>query len=282
MYFNNIVHSKFMFMEIELICERLWREYSSQNPSARKIRSLLTASGEEILNDHIAFRTLNDPRVNIDILSGIFIKNGYLPKGEYHFKQKHLFARHFEHLSEPSAPKVFISELLLEELSPGLKQNMLNWLDSIYSKIDLDGDIIFAGNPGFTPSYEIYKSLRDESEYAGWLYVYGFRVNHFTISVDSLTKYNSIFKVNDLLKREGFRLNEAGGEIKGTPSDLLEQSSTMADIIPVSFLEGIYEIPACYYEFAKRYPDQNGNLYTGFLEKSADKIFESTNFYKKI
>jgi len=268
-------------MEIELICDRLWREYSSQNPSVKKIRALLTANGEEILNDHIAFRTINDPRVNIDILSGIFIKNGYSPKGEYHFKQKHLFARHFEHPSEPSAPKVFISELLLEELSGGVKKNMSIWLDSIYPKLNLAGDIIFAGNPGFIPSYEIYKSLRDESEYAGWLYVYGFRANHFTVSVDSLTKYNSIFKLNDLLKREGFRLNEAGGEIKGTPSDMLEQSSTMADIIPVSFMEGVYEIPACYYEFAKRYPDKNGNIYTGFLEKSADKIFESTNFYKK-
>ena len=90
-----------------------------------------------------------------------------------------------------------------------------------------------------------------------------------------------MIKVNDLLKREGFRLNDAGGEIKGTPANMLEQSSTMADIIPVSFIEGTYEIPACYYEFARRYPDQKGNIYTGFLEKSADKIFESTNFYKK-
>ncbi len=37
------------------------------------------------------------------------------------------------------------------------------------------------------------------------------------------------------------------------------------------------EIPSCFYEFAKRYPQADGELYTGFVAASADKIFESTN-----
>jgi hypothetical protein len=268
-------------MEIDLIYERLWREYSAQNPSARKIRALFAANGEEILNDHIAFRTINDRRVNIDVIASIFIENGYEPKGEYSFKQKHLFAKHFEHRSEASAPKVFISELLMDELSSSLKNTMLAWLDSVYEQINIAGNVIFAGNPGFIPSFNVYNALREESEYAAWLYVYGFRANHFTVSVDSLQKFNSINKVNDYLKAEGFLLNSVGGEIKGTPKDLLEQSSTLADIVPTKFIEGTFEIPACYYEFAKRYPDATGRIYSGFLEKSADKIFESTDFYKK-
>jgi hypothetical protein len=270
-----------MAMEIDLIYDRLWREYAAQNPSARKIKALFTAGGEEVLNDHLAFRTINDKRVNIDVLASIFMDNGYEPKGEYRFKQKHLFAKHYEHRSEASAPKVFISELLMDELSVSLRQTMLAWLDSVYTQISSSGNIIFAGNPGFVPSFKVYNTLRQESEYAAWLYVYGFRANHFTVSVDSMKKYNSINKVNDYLKAEGFLLNSIGGEIKGTPQDLLEQSSTLADIIPVKFIEGNHEIPACYYEFAKRYPDANGKIYTGFLEKSADKIFESTDFYKK-
>jgi len=269
-------------MEIELIFERLWREYSAQNPSAKKIRALFAANGEEVLNDHIAFRTINDPRANINLFSEVFTSHGYIPKGKYHFKQKHLLAKHYEHQADASAPKVFISELLLEELSPKLKQTMVDWFDTIYPKIEPSGNMIFAGNPGFIPSYAEYNFLREESEYAAWLYVYGFRANHFTVSVNSLRKFNSLSKVNEFLKKEGFRLNNSGGEIKGTPQDLLEQSSTLADIIPVSFVEGVFEIPACYYEFAKRYPDSSGNLYTGFLEKSADKIFESTHYYKKI
>ena len=76
-------------------------------------------------------------------------------------------------------------------------------------------------------------------------------------------------------------LNDAGGEIQGNPEELLEQSSIKAGIISVKFREGIFEIPGCYYEFARRYPDTDGKLYSGFIAKSADKIFESTNFYKK-
>ncbi len=51
----------------------------------------------------------------------------------------------------------------------------------------------------------------------------------------------------------------------------------MASEIPVKFDDGLHNIPGCYYEFAKRYPLANGKLYQGFVAKSADKIFESTN-----
>ena len=87
--------------------------------------------------------------------------------------------------------------------------------------------------------------------------------------------------MNNFLKENGFILNSSGGEIKGTPDELLEQSSIIADKLPISFTEGIIEIPGCYYEFARRYPDKNGSLYGGFIAKSADKIFESTNYYTK-
>ena len=157
---------------------------------------------------------------------------------------------------------------------------MPGW-EGIFKQIKTSDNIIFAGNPGFIPSFKVYNTLREESEYAAWLYVFGFRVNHFTVSVNSLNKLNSLASLNDYLKNKGFILNSVGGEIKGTRADLLEQSSTLADIIPFKFIEGIHEIPACYYEFAKRYPDANGIIYNGFLEKSADKIFESTDFYKK-
>jgi hypothetical protein len=55
----------------------------------------------------------------------------------------------------------------------------------------------------------------------------------------------------------------------------------MADIVKVKFLDGQFEVPACYYEFAQRFPDSSGHFYSGFIAKSADKIFESTNLYRK-
>ncbi len=51
----------------------------------------------------------------------------------------------------------------------------------------------------------------------------------------------------------------------------------MADKVPVTFIEGTEIIPGGFYEFAKRYPMGNGELYTGFVAASADKIFESTD-----
>ncbi|GAM56151.1 hypothetical protein JCM19231_5246 [Vibrio ishigakensis] len=58
---------------------------------------------------------------------------------------------------------------------------------------------------------------------------------------------------------------------------LLEQSSTMADKVDVAFSDAVHSIPGGFYEFAKRYQDNQGELYHGFVAASADKIFESTN-----
>ncbi|MCB0347650.1 MAG: DUF1338 family protein, partial [Bdellovibrionales bacterium] len=86
--------------------------------------------------------------------------------------------------------------------------------------------------------------------------------------------------LNTFIESNGFSLNSSGGKIKGTPAELLEQSSTLAKTIAVNFDDGNFEIPACYYEFARRYPDTSGNLYQGFIAASADKIFESTDRQK--
>jgi hypothetical protein len=65
--------------------------------------------------------------------------------------------------------------------------------------------------------------------------------------------------------------------VKGNENVKLEQSSTLADKAQVKFTDKAMEIPSCFYEFAKRYPLPNGELYTGFVAASADKIFDSTN-----
>jgi hypothetical protein len=72
-------------------------------------------------------------------------------------------------------------------------------------------------------------------------------------------------------------MNTSGGEIKGSPEQLLEQSSVLADTQELEFREGTHTVTTCYYEFAKRYPMENGELYNGFIAASADKIFESTD-----
>jgi 2-oxoadipate dioxygenase/decarboxylase-like protein len=154
-------------------------------------------------------------------------------------------------------------------------------LDQIPQKELLSEGLVYAGWLWGKPSFSIYEKLRQESEYAAWLYIFGFRANHFTVSINALKTYDSLQKVNALIKENGYLMNGSGGEIKGSPADLLEQSSIKSEIIDMDFTEGLHQIPACYYEFARRYPDLDGKLYSGFIAKSADKIFESTNFYKK-
>jgi hypothetical protein len=268
-------------MTLETILHRLWNDYSSQNPSVKIIHDLFSTQGESIVNDHIAFRTFNSKGVGIEVLSRLFLAVGYQEKGQYHFEEKKLFAKHYEHPTAKNAPRIFISELLVEEFSPFLRETVGSIVSRIPAEFQNNESLIFSGTVWGKPNWNTYVKLRDESEYAAWLYVYGYRANHFTVSVNGLKKYGTMEKTNQFLKDNGFKLNASGGEIKGTPEELLQQSSTLADIIPVEFDDRVENIPACYYEFALRYPDSEGNLYNGFIAKSADKIFESTNFYKK-
>ncbi len=259
----------------------IWEDYLKQNPEVKKVYELFTNLGEEVVNDHIAFRTFNDPRVNIDVLAKPFIDAGYEFRGEYTFEQKHLYAKHFELKGFKNAPRIFISELKLEEMSAFVRETALRIIDQIPANILSSSNVILSGRSWEQPSFATYEQLRHESEYAAWVYVYGFRANHFTVSINALKTLNTIEKVNQFLKDKGFLMNDSGGEIKGTPAELLEQSSIKAGTLPIEFMDGVHEIPSCYYEFARRYADKNGELYGGFIAKSADKIFESTDFYKK-
>jgi hypothetical protein len=266
---------------LDIIFSRLWSNYVHSNPSAGKIFNLFKGENENVVNDHIAFRTIDYPEVDIDVISKPFVRNGYVPRGEYQFESKHLFARHFELPGDPDAPRVFISQLKTAEFSPYLQSVFKSAMGRTAPCTLMSPELIFMGSVFDDLSFEVYKRLLDESEYAAWFYVFGFRANHFTVSVNHLKKHNDIYKVNELLKKNGYVLNSSGGEVKGTPEELLQQSSTMADIVKIKFIEGEFEIPCCYYEFAQRFPDKSGELYSGFIAKSADKIFESTNFYKK-
>jgi hypothetical protein len=268
-------------MKTQDIFSRLWLDYITKNPYVKNVYDLFIAEGEDVVNDHVAFRTFSDSRVNVEVLSKIFLKAGYVEKDQYKFEQKHLFAKHFEIENDPFAPRVFISELITKDFSPFLQAKVTKIVDEIPTQLLSSDELIFSGRSWSKPLFKIYEELRKESEYAAWLYVNGFTVNHFTVSINALKKLDTIQKVNNFLKSNDFAINDAGGEIQGTPAELLEQSSVKAAIIPVEFVEGKYDVTSCYYEFAKRYPDTDGKLYSGFIAKSADRIFQSTDLYKK-
>ncbi len=268
-------------MNYHTIFDKLWQVYTAQNPAVKKVYDLLSAEGETIINDHVAFRTFDHQQINIKVLSEEFLQSGYIYKGDYHFPEKKLYAKHFEHKHDSLAPRVFISQLVTSEFSPFVQKTLRDWTDAIPPGQRQSPGLIYSGRLSGLPSFEVCEKLRKESEYAAWLYVNGFCANHFTVSVNYLKKYDSLEKVNAFLKQNGFSMNDAGGEIQGSPGELLEQSSIRAGMVRTQFLEGFYEVPGCYYEFAKRYPGKDGKLYSGFIARSADKIFQSTDFYKQ-
>ncbi|WP_323888228.1 DUF1338 domain-containing protein [Aeromonas veronii] len=263
-----------MQKDIDTLFSHLWDNYIKVTPSALKVHTLL-GGGEPIVNDHVAFRTYNLPKLGLEKLAAHFLALGYEQKGEYVFKAKKLYAKHFEH-QDSDAPKVFISELKVEELSPAAQAIIHKLADQVPDHLTDTPAFLYTGAP-WQVSYADYQTLLAESEYAAWMAAWGYRANHFTVNINKLKDFDTIHQVNAALKASGFVLNSVGGEVKGDPQVMLEQSSTMADKAEVPFSDGVRTIPSCFYEFALRYPQADGVLYPGFVEASADKIFESTN-----
>jgi len=262
-------------MTVTELFNALWLDYTSRLcPSALKVHNLLREE-EALTNDHIALRTVNLDSVGLDILAQPFLELGYKPCDHYQFKTKKLRAQHFEH-SDESLPKVFISELLVDQCSFTV-QRIIDSLLAQITPIQFTNPLFLAQGRPWNVSIEQYLALVKETEYGSWVAAHGYGANHFTVSINHLNRFKSLNDINAFLKQNGFKINSSGGEIKGTPDEYLEQSSTMADKVGVSFIEGELYVPGGFYEFSKRYKMNDGTLYSGFISASADKIFESTH-----
>ncbi|CAM4346112.1 DUF1338 domain-containing protein [Pseudoalteromonas ostreae] len=265
-----------MHTDVNALFDNLWQNYLAVTPSAVKVHELLgSTQQDDVINDHIALRTFNHEKIGLEKLAAHFLAVGYKECGEYHFEAKKLYAKHYEH-SDPKQPKVFISELLVEQCSEQLQKIVNELVASIDADAVTAEDFLYSGTH-WQVSSETYKQLLAESEYAAWMSAWGYRANHFTVNINELAKFDKIEDVNQALKDAGFALNISGGEVKGSPEVLLEQSSTLADDFAVEFSDTTMSVPSCFYEFALRYAKADGELYTGFVAASADKIFESTN-----
>ncbi|MCP4986163.1 MAG: DUF1338 domain-containing protein [Colwellia sp.] len=263
-----------MTAPVSALFKNMWQQYINVTPSAEKIHQLL-GNGSDVINDHVAYRTFNHPKINLVQLAKGLLALGYTECGQYDFAAKKLDAKHFEH-SDSTMPKVFISELRVEEFSEQAQTIIAKLIEQLSDNVSDSADFLYSGRLWEISSAD-YQTLLAESEYAAWLAAWGYRANHFTVSINHLENYQDIEAVNSALKTAGYKLNTNGGEIKGGEQVKLEQSSTLADKALVNFSDKAMEIPSCFYEFAKRYPLTNGELYRGFVAASADKIFDSTN-----
>jgi len=263
---------------MDAIIQKLWSNYLHITPTVKKVENTLQLDNYSSFYDHIAFRTLNTKQLGltkrisgdygIEKLSKKFLSQGYTIQQEYILKKEKLKAIHLE---KDNAPKIFISELLVDQCSFFLKNTLLKAFDTCKN----EKDILTKGRC-WDVNYKVYKELERESEYAAWLYVHGHRVNHFTINVNQLEK-KSIEDVCTQLKTSGIHLNNCGGVIKGGKNLGLKQASTIADTILVNFkdLKETIRIPSCYVEFTERF-NTDKQVFNGFIANSAGKIFQSS------
>ncbi len=264
-------------MTLDQFFAQLWDDYTAMTPQAQRIHDAFVAEGETIINDHVAFRTYDRGPITLADLEPHLLALGYTRFEPYEFAAKKLRAYGYLPPSDDQ-PRVFLSELKCDELSAEAQAI----IDGLVGQIDAgrvsSPEVMWAGRLWQAPRFEEYQTLMAESEYAAWLSIIGLRANHFTISVNRFTHYDSVEKVLAKIEDLGLGINESGGRIKGSPEVLLEQGSTLADRAEFTFAGGqVEEIPTCYYEFAKRYNDADGKRYEGFVAASADKIFESTD-----
>lgn len=271
-------------MDRDEFFEALWEDFVEIAPQAAAIRRKLAEHGEPVVNDHVAFRTFDRAPLGLDQLEPLLLDLGYEPFADYRFAEKKLRARAY---LCPGAPRIFLSELLVDELSAPARQLIDSCVNQAREVIEAaegepdavpsSAEIFCAGRLWNPPRYSDYERLAQESEYAAWLCALGLHANHFTLSINAFRKLTSVEAVLAFVEAAGYAVNAAGGRVKGSPAVLLEQGSTLADRMPVPFAHGEREIPTCYYEFALRHRDASGSLFEGFVENSANRIFESTD-----
>ncbi|WMS89050.1 DUF1338 domain-containing protein [Pleionea litopenaei] len=259
------------------LLQDLWDDYLTLTPDAKRIHDLFAKNGETIVNDHIALRTFNKGALSLEAIKDYLAQFNYEAVDEYHFEEKKLRAYHFEIKSDLDAPKIFVSELLLEQMPKeviDICEDLIAEADKVIAKDGISLPML----PWRTISSNEYETLLKHSEYAAWLATFGLRANHFTVSVNHLTHLSTLEDVNQFVKSHDFSLNQSGGEVKGSEEVSLKQSSTMANFVNWKFSDQPLKIRSCFYEFAERFNIPGTNQqYRGFVAASADKIFESTN-----
>jgi hypothetical protein len=260
------------------------------------IKEGVIANTNEIENDHIAFRTMGVKHLGIKSLGKIFLHYGYTRRDHYFFPSKKLNAYWYAPPS-PEYPRIFISELTVEDLSQKTQEIIHSYTHEVTSDpvdaIDLNDanavDDFLHNGLWRLPTLEDFLALSRESEYAAWVIYNRYYLNHFTVSVHNLKEgYNTVVNFNNFLEHNGFKLNDSGGQIKTSPDGNLLQSSTVAEMINATFANDVkHMISGSYVEFAERkvlkqYESLPANELKrehrreGFEAGNADKIFEST------
>ncbi|MEH2034736.1 MAG: DUF1338 domain-containing protein [Nostoc sp.] len=293
----------------------LWQEYSARVNHARTYQQMITAAGGTIANDHIAFRSLRllvdtpqgQVNLGIDYLGELAEALGYVVAGEYTFAQTHLYARHYRHpqQEEFNLPKLFISELIVDELPTNIAKLISKTVSSIPKKLtsplillqQKDGNVetiakqlqqVFT-RPWLPPQRSVVEEVNQVTQYGAWVLLHGYAVNHFTgyVNGQNTSKYPDIDTTTNALVNLGVPMK---AEIEGNITCGLRQTATQAVTEMVTVLDdnssAEIQIPwtYAYYEIAQRYlvEVESGKqvLFDAFLGSNAQQLFEMTRLAK--
>jgi len=286
--------------------DALWDTYRRRVSYVQTYEQVIRRAGATFFNDHIAFRTFacQQPQTGIATVSRIFEALGYRAAGSYHFEDKQLSAIHFQH-ANPQFPKLFVSELKVWEL-PAAQRDIINRVvrshrppvaESILVALqNLDQDESPAADllpkvvaqfhelPWLLPRREDVVELNKVSQYAAWVLVHGYNVNHFTSLINShgVAALDDIEKTIAALSAAGVPMKT---EIEGERGSKLRQSATEAVKIDVQVTD--QGVPAAmpwtyaYFELAQRDtvvdPATDKRVrFEGFLGPQATNLFEMT------
>lgn len=295
-------------MKTEIILELfslLWQEYNARVNYARTYQQMITNAGGTVANDHIALRSLRllvdtpQGKINlgIDYLGKLAEALGYVATGEYTFAQTHLYARHYRHplQAEFDLPKLFISELIVDELPAHIAQliqktvanTKLNLLTHPISSENLSPQQLQTAfiRPWYPPLRSVVEEVNKITQYGAWVLLHGYAVNHFTgyVNRQNTAAYPDIDTTARGLANLGVPMK---AEIEGNISCGLRQTATQAVTEMVTVLDDIsgaeIQIPwtYAYYEIAQRYPVEvepgKQQLFDAFLGDNAQQLFEMT------
>ena len=292
------------------LVENLWQQYLRRVPYARTYDNLVASQGGRTVHDHIAFRTLNtttgEQPSGIRALGHLLEALNYQKAGKYKFPKMMASAVHFEH-PDPLLPKIFVSQLEVEELPPWARQIIQKCVaETPYLMSDQAIELmIIVGDQGSItseaaeilteeltgyfrrpwrlPLREELLKINDISQYAAWTLLHGNSVNHFAANInlqnvpgwpDLETTCQAMAKANVPMKPE----------IEGPPGSILRQSATQAVKEIIRFRNETGEVEEmewtyAYYEFTERgfvICDQGEKLFTGFIADQATHLFKMT------
>ena len=250
----------------------LWSDHAALTPQAARLHQLLRERGDAVRIDHVALLTFDLPGVEIEALDRAFVAHGYQAAQSYELPAAGLTAYHYEHADDARRPKLLLGAVLVDELSAPAREIVRGLVGRVEPGASAH-PLFAASGRRWTLSSSDYRILSEENQHAAWVAAFGFRAHHVAVDVGELRTFEGLGELDRFLEQHGFRIDQAGGAIKGSPDELLEQSSTLPDEIDVELSDGALRIPSGCCVLARRYPGPDGTLYQGYAAEPAARLF---------